>query len=477
MYNFALRSSLRRVQMVTPQLAIIFHKRYLRQMGTPPPAGKTASDQLTGLIKPVPVFFMVTALAALVSGITVIQELSESFSSMSYGRVSFFIHILLPPATGLLAALGVKYAMGGAAAVDPQTELTISDGPLDADQRVWAIPRALQMAIVCLSESGEVTFLNPAAYALFESEFATASETVDHLVKEAGLDRMLDEVKQGGSFTVEEAQFTSDNFSSPLCLRITGSPILQNEEVVEVLLAIEDISEVKHLEEELIRSEDRYRNIFNHAQCGIFFVDRNGNYLDANPAALDMLGYSLEELTRLNTREISSESTTRIRRLLESPGWVVEKTRYMRKDGQVVDVELSASSYRTGSEVYFIGIAKDITGVLRLERELANARSSMGTLISTSKAALLMVDRSGKLLGVSEQAASLMGDGRESLIKKAIGDLVKLDGMALGGLEQGKACNATLPGGKKVSLMCLAESLKDDGGGCKVLEISESGVE
>ena len=85
-----------------------------------------------------------------------------------------------------------------------------------------------------------------------------------------------------------------------------------------------------------------------------------------------MLGYSLEELTTLTTRELSADSERRLRRLKETPGWIEEETRYLRKDGKVVEAELQASSYQSGKDTYFIGIAKDkiIRDAVELDIEL-----------------------------------------------------------------------------------------------------------
>lgn len=63
-----------------------------------------------------------------------------------------------------------------------------------------------------------------------------------------------------------------------------------------ILLAIEDITERKGLEELLTESEERYRRIFDTANDGIVLLEkRAGHIVHANPAAENMLGYSAEE--------------------------------------------------------------------------------------------------------------------------------------------------------------------------------------
>jgi PAS domain S-box-containing protein len=63
-----------------------------------------------------------------------------------------------------------------------------------------------------------------------------------------------------------------------------------------ILLAIEDITEHKRLEDILAESEGRYRNVFETASDGIvLFEKREGKITHANQAVEKMLGYSLEE--------------------------------------------------------------------------------------------------------------------------------------------------------------------------------------
>jgi PAS domain S-box-containing protein len=65
-----------------------------------------------------------------------------------------------------------------------------------------------------------------------------------------------------------------------------------------ILLAIEDITERKRLEDLLTESELRYRRLFETASDGIVLLEkREGHIVHANPAAEKMLGYSKDEYT------------------------------------------------------------------------------------------------------------------------------------------------------------------------------------
>ncbi len=63
-----------------------------------------------------------------------------------------------------------------------------------------------------------------------------------------------------------------------------------------ILLAIEDITERKRLEDLLTESEERYRRLFETASDGIVLLEKGeGKITHANPAAEKMLGYAKKE--------------------------------------------------------------------------------------------------------------------------------------------------------------------------------------
>ena len=62
------------------------------------------------------------------------------------------------------------------------------------------------------------------------------------------------------------------------------------------LKIIEDIAECKRVEEELSKSEQNYRNIFENAMDGIVTTSLKGNLVTLNNAFVKLTGYSNEDL-------------------------------------------------------------------------------------------------------------------------------------------------------------------------------------
>ena len=57
-----------------------------------------------------------------------------------------------------------------------------------------------------------------------------------------------------------------------------------------------DPTERKLAQEALAESEERFRTIFELAPDAIYLIDLQGNFVDGNPAAEELIGYAKAEL-------------------------------------------------------------------------------------------------------------------------------------------------------------------------------------
>ena len=73
---------------------------------------------------------------------------------------------------------------------------------------------------------------------------------------------------------------------------------------LRTVASIEDITERKRTEQALRDSEARFRSYVEHAPLGVFVVDRQGRYVDFNPAALEMLGYDAATLASMSIPDL-----------------------------------------------------------------------------------------------------------------------------------------------------------------------------
>ena len=141
---------------------------------------------------------------------------------------------------------------------------------------------------------------------------------------------------------------------------------------------ITDITRRRRAEEELRRSEDRFRWIFEQGPIGITVVDLERRYCQVNPQVCHMLGYRSQELLGRQPREFTAPEDRDLDDELaqqifagEIPYYQIEK-RYLRRDGSLLWGRLTATALKDsrGRPIYGIGLIEDITARRRAEERL-----------------------------------------------------------------------------------------------------------
>src|SRR4051812_29233250 len=140
-------------------------------------------------------------------------------------------------------------------------------------------------------------------------------------------------------------------------------------------------------------SEDKYRILVEQASDGIAIYDRHGKIVEVNTRAIEIVGYSREELLTLNVTDVIApadlaETPLRFEALRTGQPVLGERL-LTRKDGTSVPVELSA---RMLSDGRFQVILRDITSRRTMEEEVRRSRDFYLTLLEDFPA---LVWRSG----------------------------------------------------------------------------------
>ncbi|MDD5658500.1 MAG: diguanylate cyclase [Actinomycetota bacterium] len=138
----------------------------------------------------------------------------------------------------------------------------------------------------------------------------------------------------------------------------------------EIVVLYEDSTKLKQAYEEIKICEEKYKDLFESSIDGIYQSTIEGKYIDANPALVKILGYdNKEELIKIDIpTQLYAHKEDRPRqnnrnRLFE--------TKLKKKDGSVIDVEISSKViYKNNEPAFYAGIVRDITQRKKFEEKL-----------------------------------------------------------------------------------------------------------
>jgi len=144
--------------------------------------------------------------------------------------------------------------------------------------------------------------------------------------------------------------------------------------IVGVVLVFRDVTARRRAETQLARSERELADFFENAAVGLHWIDVNGRILRANRAELMMLGYTADEYIGRPIADFHADAdviASLLDRLQRGEEVRDAPARMRRKDGRLIDVQVSSSAYREkGAFLHTRCFTIDVTGRKRAEEAL-----------------------------------------------------------------------------------------------------------
>lgn len=151
----------------------------------------------------------------------------------------------------------------------------------------------------------------------------------------------------------------------------------------KILLAMEDVTDLRSMEHDVVSSELRYRRLFETAQDGILILNsQSGEITDANPFLSNMLGYSRQELMGKRLWELGffkdSAASQQAFQTLQIKGYVrYEDLPLQNKDGRSMAVEFVSNVYAIDGEKVIQCNIRDITDRKMAEEKVRKLNESL----------------------------------------------------------------------------------------------------
>ncbi len=263
---------------------------------------------------------------------------------------------------------------------------------IDDAETLQAIIRSATDVIITADAQGNIINWNPAAEHVFgySAEEAVGQELTMiiperfHAAHHEGLGRVVNtgETHIIGQ-TVEVEGLRKDGTEIPIELSL-ATWVTDGDRFFTGI--IRDVSEKAHLISALSDSEARMQAIVESANDAIITIDSEGRVLLWNAHAVELFGYSSEEmlgrpLTAIIPERFREQHHTGIHRVVETGethviGSTAELTG-LNRDGVEFPIELSLAQWSTNGDTFFSGIVRDITQRKQAETDLRVANHAL----------------------------------------------------------------------------------------------------
>ncbi|PQP35054.1 hypothetical protein C6A37_04535 [Desulfobacteraceae bacterium SEEP-SAG9] len=244
-------------------------------------------------------------------------------------------------------------------------------------------------------------------------------------------------------------------FLGQRCMAVIHYPYYEDDGSISgYVVNARDITDYKLAEEKLMKSEDRYRMLFNSTNDAVFVhqpstTGKPRKFIEVNDIACKMYGYTKEELLELTPSDLlipehKEKARDFIKRLL-SKGHNVFEIDHKTKDGKKFPVEISAFLFDFHGTPTVLSIARDIAERKLTEDNLRENKEKYRLLFEMESDAIILIRQGdGQILEVNVAGQNLYGYTREELLKMKNTDL---------SAEPEETRKATLEGRQKIPLL------------------------
>ena len=201
--------------------------------------------------------------------------------------------------------------------------------------------------------------------------------------------------------------------------RTNIQPLIINNETTKVALVIaNDITDSKHAEEALIKSEAMYRNLFEFAGDGLFILDFEGNILDVNQAGCIMHKYTKKQILARHTTDIvHPKEHDKISYYFDSVrnhNTVSIESTHISADGSEFPVEINAVQTLYGDSPAVLCSVRDTTERRDAQKAIKESQARYKFLSDVAFEGIL-VHQEGAFLDANRNLCEIFGYSEDQL--------------------------------------------------------------
>ena len=264
----------------------------------------------------------------------------------------------------------------------------------------------------------KIAFVNPAGRRLLgarhsEDLIGRSVYEIIHPMDHEKVRRRLRVINEGQVPPLTEYRL-AEGLRGASCVESAGA-LIDHQGRPAVLTIYRDITEKKRMEEDLRRSEEKFRRIVETANEGVIVVDVDFRIVFVNALMAEMLGYAQEEMIGRPVEEFVApehRADVAIQKSLRLAGIKARfERRLLRKDGQMVWTMVSATSLHKpdGQLDCSFAMYTDITTQKQVTAEMRRERAYFQQLLERLPEAVAVLDEHGRIVQINEEFTRLFG--------------------------------------------------------------------
>lgn len=190
-----------------------------------------------------------------------------------------------------------------------------------------------------------------------------------------------------------------------------------------------DITKQQKADQELRKSEENHRTLFDSMGDAVFIHDLQWRFLEVNQVACDRYGYTREEFLQLSfadlvTQEYLSLGSQRIEKMLQQ-GHLVLETVHKCRDGRIIPNEVNTRVIDYQGKQAVLAIARDITDRKRAEEALRESEERFRMLAEQNLMGIAIL-QGNRIIYANEEVSKINEHSLEELMNLEPNEFAKL---------------------------------------------------
>jgi PAS domain S-box-containing protein len=180
-------------------------------------------------------------------------------------------------------------------------------------------------------------------------------------------------------------------------------------------------------------AEQRYRELFDNVQEGVFFASPEGHFIEVNDALVRMLGYQTrEEVLKLDLQSqvyVSAEQRDEITRQLHHKGAIRNfEVTLTRRDGSMIHALENAFVVRDGQGkiMQYRGVFLDISEVKNFQAQLQRERDFTSKILNNTQTMIMVADTAGLISYANQRVYEGGGFDQHELVGHRLDRIISL---------------------------------------------------